>query len=257
MVILMLACNSQLVEPLPQPRSAKVPTIDQEQALQHSVASEESTGSAVLLDGQKISVSWDDGDTFKGVHPSTGKKISARLAGFNSLESYGPVHRWGEWSTEELFFLAKEAGNFAAAKQWSCTDTGKGGGYGRLLVDCPDLRREILEAGLAHSFSVGSAASEEDLEAQRVAIENKSGMWAKGVPKLLLTSLHSQDEKPNQNTYNRSCVVNTGQCDKVTHTFTYTECQLVCTPELPASCMLYVPYKRRYGADRAECLKLQ
>ena len=253
LVSLMLACSNQSVDPLPQPKSAKVVKSDNEP----STSLVESQGSSVLLDGQKIQVRWDDGDTFKGKHPETGKKISARLAGYNTLESYGPVHQWGEWSSEELYLLAKEAGRFASAKEWSCSDTGKGGGYGRLLVDCPELRREILEAGLAHPFSVGSVASEADLAAQQIAIENKSGIWAKGVPKLLLTSLHSQDEKPDQDAYNRSCVVNTGQCDKFTHTNTYTECQLVCTPELPASCMLYVPYKRRYGAARAECLKTQ
>lgn len=40
--------------------------------------------------------------------------------------------------------------------------------------------------------------------------------------------------------------------EKVFHKETYTECQQVC---MNGSCMLYVPFNRRYGRERAECLK--
>ena len=51
----------------------------------------------------------------------------------------------------ELYLLAKEAGRFASAKNGPVL-TLEREEHGRLLVDCPDLRREILEAGLAIHF---------------------------------------------------------------------------------------------------------
>ena len=221
----MLACSNQSVDPLPQPKSAKVVKSDNEP----STLLVESQGSSVLLDGQKIQVRWDDGDTFKGKHPETGKKISARLAGYNTLESYGPVHQWGEWSSEELYLLAKEAGRFASAKEWSCSDTGKEEAMAVCWLIAPIFAGRFWIPGWPIHFQSVLLPVKQILPHSKLPLENKSGIWAKGVPKLLLTSLHSQDEKPDQDAYNRSCVVNTGQCDKVTHTNTYTECQLVCT----------------------------
>jgi len=206
--------------------------------------------SQVLLDGVVLQAKWDDGDTFSAVHPETQKKIKARLAGFNSLESYGPVHKWGDWSPKELYDIAKEAGVFASGKGWVCSDSKKGGGYGRLLVDCPDLRKAILEAGFAHPFSIGSSAPQEDLQAMKKGIESKNGMWAKGHPSVLITSLHSQDEKPDKDAYNRVCDMSTGQCDAKTHQETYTVCQEVCIED---SCMIYVPFSQRYR-NKASCL---
>ena len=71
--------------------------------------------SEILLDGRIYKVRWGDGDTFR-LKTLTGKKKSARLAGFNTLESYGPVHRWGEWTADELYQLANTAGVVAAAQ---------------------------------------------------------------------------------------------------------------------------------------------
>ena len=206
---------------------------------------------AVLLDGTRLEVYWDDGDTFAAKDPNTGKKIKARLAGYNTLESYGPVHRWGEWTGAELYTLAKKAGTFASSQVWTCTDTKKGGGYGRILVDCPDLRKAILEAGLAHPFSVGEPAPAADLDAMRYAMKNQNGMWEKGAPTYLITSLHSQDEKPDKDAYNRICDFATGSCDKTPHKDVYATCSEICIQD---SCMLYVPYKQRYGSNRADCL---
>ena len=125
--------------------------------------------------------------------------------------------------------------------------------YNRIGVDCPDLRKEILEAGLAHPFSMSGAAPEEDIAALQVAIDNSAGMWAKGVPNLLVTSLHSQDEKADKDAYNRVCDLQTGECSVQTHTEIYKVCEKVCIDN--DSCMIYVPYSMRYGEKRAECLQ--
>ena len=207
----------------------------------------------IMLDGVEKTVIWDDGDTFAFMGED-GKKVKARLNGLNTLESYGPVHQWGDWTEAELFGIAKDCAGFAAAQKWNCTDTKKGGGYGRVLVDCPDFRKAILEAGLAHPFSIDAPAPQEDIEAMKIAVEGKQGLWAKGFPQHLITSSHSQDEKPDKDAYNRICKTETGQCDKVTHTDVYDVCQKVCQDD---SCMTYVPYKKRYGNNAAECLKIK
>ena len=60
---------------------------------------------AIVLDGQPILVDWDDGDTFSSPL-GDGERLKARLSGYNTLESYGPVHRWGEWTAPELYSIA-------------------------------------------------------------------------------------------------------------------------------------------------------
>ena len=107
----------------------------------------EGDSAQVLLDGALIDVRWDDGDTFSWRDAASGEKVKARLKGFNTLESYGPVHRFGDWTGAELYALAKEAGQVAGSAVWTCTDTGDGGGYGRRLIDCPDLRAYMLSQG--------------------------------------------------------------------------------------------------------------
>lgn len=212
----------------------------------------EPKSATLVLDGLTYQVAWDDGDTFSTVHPQTNEKIRARLSGFNTLESYGPVHQWGEWTAKELYALSKSAGTFAESQVWNCTDTKNGGGYGRILVDCPDLRDAILKVGLAHPFYIDSPPSQSVLDAQNFAISKKAGMWAKGAPTLLITSLHSQDEKPDKDAYNRVCEIKTGLCSVQTHQNTYSTCEKVCIED---SCMLYVPYLQRYGQQRASCLR--
>ena len=78
-------------------------------------------------------------------------------------------------------------------------------------------------------------------------------MWAKGVPEGIVTSVHSMDEKPDQDrSYNRVASIETGLAPKQHHTETYATCEEVCTA---GSCLVYVPYKVRYGQNQAECLK--
>lgn len=204
------------------------------------------------LDEQCVPVRWSDGDTFS--YKEHGEKQTARLAGYNTLESYGPVHRWGTWTGWELYHLAKSAGPLAAAGQWNCTTLPGSGGYGRKLVDCPDLRLVLLQEGLAHLFHIDTEAAAIELTAQQTAIANGTGMWAKGAPTLLLTSLHSEDES-DKSAYNRVCDLSTGRCLPVEHSHFYSTCQEVVGPQTPPSYMTYVPYTDRYGVDRADCLR--
>ena len=207
----------------------------------------------LILDDKTIDVFWDDGDTF-GFFDEKGKKIKARLNGYNTLESYGPVHKWGDWTPQELYRFAKDSGDIARATVWKCKTLPKGGGYGRLLVDCPELRSELIRTGYAHPFSVNKEAPRKDLEDLAFARNNKNGMWEKGTPNFLITSLHSQDEKPDKDAYNRVCDMNTGMCNAQDHTDVYSSCQEVC---LQDSCMVYVPYKKRYGDSKAECILIK
>ena len=248
LALILWACGEKPETKIPEPVTPEVKEVVPEKT---KISSKKE--GKVILDGVEQTVYWDDGDTFAFMGEE-GKKVKARLNGLNTLESYGPVHQWGDWTEVELFALAKECASFASAETWTCTDTKKGGGYGRVLVDCPDFRKAILEAGLAHSFSIDAPAPAEDIAAMKVAIEGKKGLWAKGVPKHLITSLHSQDEKADKDAYNRICSTETGQCDAVTHTETYGVCQKVCHED---SCMTYVPYKQRYGNKAAECLKIK
>ena len=220
-------------EPVSEPAAAVAPTI--------------------LLDGVRTTVRWDDGDTFKVVTDDGSKSARARLAGFNTLESYGPVHRWGDWTAQELFALSKAGGELAEGQVWACTTLPGGGGYGRDKVDCAGLRTALLEAGLAHLFAFDGTPLAADLEVQTAAMGAGAGMWAKGAPSVVVTSLHSLDEKPDQTeTYNRVADTATGVARKVLHGETYAPCQEVCVDD---ACMVYVPYKQRYGDSRAACLR--
>lgn len=250
MIWLLIACDSNTsVQNAEPPVVVADKTVEQSQ--KKSEPSAQPPAPTVILDGVSIAVEWDDGDTFHG-KTADGKKIKARLAGYNTLESYGPVHQWGEWTEKELYVFAKESGVFASKQVWECADTKKGGGYGRILVDCPGLRKAMLENGYAHPFSIGGPAPEADMQALHTGMENKAGIWAKGAPKSLITSLHSQDEKPDKDAYNRVCDLTTGECAEQEHTDVYETCQKVCVVD---SCMTYVPYKVRYGDNKADCIQ--
>ncbi len=205
----------------------------------------------VLLDGELIKAHWDDGDTFAWT--AGGKRVRARLADYNTLESYGPVHKWGEWSYEELYGMAKEATKLVRSAGWECQRTGTGGGYGRVGVRCPGAAQALIEAGLAHVFSMGVSADVGLLAKQAAAIASKKGMWAKGAPEGLVTSLHSADEpgrdKPAK-LYDRVASLRTGSAAPVSHDKTYAPCDEVCRQ---GSCMRYIPFKRRYGKNRMRC----
>jgi len=206
----------------------------------------------LILDGQAMSVYWDDGDTFE--FRDQGRKTRARLQGFNTLESYGPVHSWGEWTGGELYEVAFEATAHAKSGTWECTRKNASGGYGRILVDCPKLRSSLLSKGLAHVFWMNGAAPQEIVEPQTEAIKSKQGMWRKGAPNWILTSIHSATEDNLPDPYNRKVSTQTGEAKARTHSKRYQTCQKVCED---GSCMLYVPYRIRYGKKRARCLITQ
>lgn len=206
---------------------------------------------AILLNGERMDVRWSDGDSFKfksGQFEGSG----VRLTGFNTLESYGPVHRWGTWTGAELYAIARTSKDVAAAGLWTCSTSGEKDGYGRLLVDCPDAAEALIRVGHAHAFSMDGPSDRRLLAAQRKAQRRGLGIWKKGAPALIVTSLHSQEEGSG---YNRRVDSVTGMSSVRNHEETYQMCQEVCEgPEGQQSCLVYVPYSRRYR-NKPDCLK--
>ena len=68
--------------------------------------------SAVIIDEERVAVSWNDGDSFRFLEGKY-QRQQVRLMGFNALESYGPVHSWPKWTAFELFKVTKRATQFA------------------------------------------------------------------------------------------------------------------------------------------------
>ena len=213
----------------------------------------------ILLDDEPVTVWWNDGDSFR-VTGRTHKGLKARVVGFNTLESHGPVHQWGEWTYKDLARVSYRSTQLARQQRWVCkrvhnpdtrvaTDH-----YGRVLVACPDLAASLVKAGLAHVLLFHPADADPALlEMQRKAQKEAKGMWKHGVPKQLMTSVHSADENREEGwkPYNRLVSTHSGLTRKVEHNNTYTECEEIC---MEGSCFIYVPFKRRYGASRAKCL---
>ncbi|MFY3743057.1 thermonuclease family protein [Anaeromyxobacter sp. Red801] len=212
----------------------------------------------VVLDGEAAAVRWTDGDTFRLVSgPRAGQR--ARLAGVNTLETYGPVHRWGGWRPEALLAVARAAGPRAAAGTWDCRSVrGRGGRdrYGRLLVECPELSRTLVREGLATVFAMDGPADPALLAAQREAQRAGAGMWAEGVPDVIVSSAHSEGEAGlgRRGAYDRLVDARTGAATARPHARTYRACEEVCAGEgRGRSCLVYVPYERRFR-DRPPCL---
>jgi len=208
------------------------------------------SGSRLEINGTMVRVRWSDGDSFRFLEGEY-EGSSVRLGGFNALESYGPVHRWGEWQGSELAENAQQAKDFAKEGVWHCTTTGEMDHYERVLVSCPDLIEAIVGAGFGHLYWIDTPALDAHVQAQQAAQAAGVGMWAKGVPEGIVTSLHSAAEG-RDSTYNRVIDTATGASTQVTHEDTYETCQEVC---LSGSCLVYVPFENRYGSDRAECLR--
>jgi endonuclease YncB( thermonuclease family) len=198
-----------------------------------SLARAQDVPSKVFINGVPSPVFFNDGDSFR-VLAGANTGVKARLAGFNTLESFGPVHRWGEWTAKELFILAKMATLNARRGVWHCTTDFKTDTYGRALMYCSDLAIDQVRRGLAHAMSVDERpADEKVLEAQRQAIKERRGIWAHGVPAYVLTSLHSVSEGGGYDgkTYNRMVSSRDGHSAKWLHDDSYSECQEVCTKE--------------------------
>ena len=213
--------------------------------------------SFVLLGGERMTVRWSDGDSFKfkdGPYEGAG----VRMTGYNTLESYGPVHRWGKWTAQELYDIASTSKNLGASQEWECTTTGERDGYNRVLVSCPKAALHLVQEGHAHVFGIDDPVSGELLAAQKQAQKKKVGMWAKGVPASIITSLHSVEEgwdDGGEGPYNRVADARTGQSEKLHHKEAYGVCQEVCVgPKKTQSCMTYVPFSNRYR-NKPDCLK--
>jgi micrococcal nuclease len=207
------------------------------------------------LDGRPTQVRWIDGDTFEVASgPLAGR--SARLSGYNTLETYGPVHRIGAATPEALLEVARAAAPLLAARQWRCTTLGRRDGYGRALVSCPDAASALLRAGLAMVFAVDGPADPALLADQREAQAARAGLWAGGVPAEIVTSLHAAGEQGlgTRGPYDRVVDTRTGLATARPHQRRYRPCQEVCLGAGPLdACMVYVPFERRYR-DRPACL---
>lgn len=198
-------------------------------ALTFAPRSEANSASISIINGAATPVFFNDGDTYRALAGPL-RLRPARLGGYNTLESYGPVHQWGGFTFKEMYVLAKQATLNARRGVWACTiDPKDKDGYGRLLASCPELAKEQIEKGLAHALSIDGPSAKELIQAQRSAIVNQRGIWAKGVPPVVLTSLHSVDERlDNTGNYNRVVSPLDGYSTKWKHQELYAECQTVC-----------------------------
>ncbi|MBM4282464.1 MAG: hypothetical protein FJ137_17500 [Deltaproteobacteria bacterium] len=184
----------------------------------------------VFINGRATPVSFNDGDSFRP-QAGTYKGSQSRLAGFNTLESFGSVHSWGGWSARELWVMAKLATKNAQRGVWHCETDGNKDGYGRLLMFCKDLAKSHIAQGLAMVMSVDDKPGDAELiAAQREAIAQRRGMWAHGVPTFVLSSLHATSEGGGKDgkTYNRLVSTVDGHSEKWQHADDYAECQKVC-----------------------------
>ena len=202
------------------------------------------------LNGQIAPVFFNDGDSFRVLSGEL-KGSKARLAGFNTLESYGAVHSWGNWTKKELYALAKMGTYNAREGTWACTSDLSTDTYGRYLWDCPDLVVDQIKKGYAHAMSVTpDAAGANAVAAQKDAVKNKRGIWAHGVPEYVLTSLHSTEEQSSDRaTYNRLVSSVDGHSLKWKHTDKYEECQDVCWK--PSKTDRYQRFAQRFAKHKA------
>lgn len=188
--------------------------------------------SKVILNGELVQVTFNDGDSFRVLSGDlTGAK--ARLAGYNTLESYGPVHQWGSWTEKELYVIAKMATLHARKGIWECTTDGDTDTYGRILVECDGLAEDLIRRGMAHTLTVTDEGGKPAfVAAQKEAMEAKRGLWSHGTPAYILTSLHSAEEDTEgKGTYNRLVSTEDGHSVKWRHTNKYAECSKVCHME--------------------------
>src|SRR5688572_27093150 len=77
----------------------------------------------VHINGQLVPVSFNDGDSFR-VHGGEFSGAQCRLSGFNTLESFGPAHQWGDWHSYELYIIAKLGLRNARHGTWHCFSDG-------------------------------------------------------------------------------------------------------------------------------------
>ncbi len=189
----------------------------------------------VFINGVPTPVSFNDGDSFR---PQEGEIAGqqCRLIHYNTLESFGPAHQWGDWHPYELYILAKMATVHARRGTWHCSFDGNFDGYGRAALDCPDLAVDLIRHGYAMAYQVDDhPARPEYLRAQREAIREGRGIWAHGVPEFVMTSVHSFDEDRDREWhYNRLISTRDGHSESMQHRETYASCEWVCNTETVA-----------------------
>lgn len=206
------------------------------------------------FNGKRTLVFFNDGDTFR-IKDGEFKGTSVRIQGYNTLETYGPVHQWEGSSADYLYIVAIRATGAARRGGWRCISNNLRDTYGRLLATCDDLAISLIKKGYAHAYSVdANKADTRYLDVQKLAQAAKEGIWKYGVPKFIITSLHSADERNNKKAYNRLISTDDGTTRKWAHNDVYEECETVCVKDEPDSCMIYVPFDNRYGDARPECL---
>jgi len=206
----------------------------------------------VVLNGKMTSVFFNDGDSFR-VLKGARKGAKARLFGFNTLETHGKVHQWGDWTFRELYVIAKMATLNARLGTWTCNTDGKTDTYGRMLVFCEGLAADQIRKGLAHAMSINDDPGLPVLlEAQRDAIAHKRGMWAHGIPEFVVTSLHSVEEDiSGHGTYNRVVSSADGHSIKWKHNNKYNECDNICLPAYPSENALLPAIMAKVKAEGA------
>lgn len=187
----------------------------------------------VFINGVSTPVYFSDGDSFR-IKGGRFAGKSTRLAGFNTLESFGPAQYWGGWHPYELWVVAKKATKNARKGVWHCDTDESVDGYGRMLLDCQDLAVDQIRKGYAHAMNIDDTpARPVYIRAQAEAIRERRGMWAHGVPSFVLTSVHSASEDPSRDThYNRMVSTRDGHSERMAHNDVYAECDAVCTEEV-------------------------
>jgi len=214
--------------------------------------------SMMELNGVLTSVHFNDGDTFKILDGEL-EGARVRVVGINTLETYGPVHQWLGSSQEYLWDIAHSATVMVQEGSWHCETSGKKDFYGRLLATCDDLSLALVAAGLAHVYSIDSNMGPKNyIKKQKIAQEERVGMWQFGIPQFIITSLHSADEG-SDSPYNRLISTKDGSSELWHHNDNYGTCENVCLEddgnEGDVTCMIYVPYGNRYGRNRPDCLR--
>ena len=191
--------------------------------------------SIAYINGVATQVEFSDGDTFNA---KEGKlQGNSRLAGFNTLESFGPAHQWGKWHPFELWVNAKQATLHARRGIWHCTSDGSRDGYDRLLMHCPDLAMAQIRKGFAHAMEIYDRPSEHPayLRAQNLAKREKRGFWKHGIPDFIVTSMHSKSEDITKNEHrNRLISTHDGHTEGWTHNDAYSECSWQCGKTISA-----------------------
>ncbi len=202
----------------------------------------------LIIDGETVSVHWPDGDSLD-IEDGRYRGQSARIAGYNTLEGYGAVQRWGDWSYTDLAEASSPSTDLARSQAWTCTNTGEEGAYNRILLECEPLMMEMLRRGLAHLFTIHDPISAAAIAAQQDAQRARRGIWAQGVPEAILTSVTSTADG-NRTTFNRYVDTRNGQAERDFHDEQYAPCEDVCRS---GSCMRYLPHDRRFGRNRLRC----